>query len=31
LISKPDFPWPDVDQVIDHVTRTAIRGVLAPG
>ena len=30
LISKPDFPWPDVDQVIDHVTRTALRGVLAP-
>jgi AcrR family transcriptional regulator len=27
LISKPDFPWPDVDLVIDHVCRTAIRGL----
>ena len=27
LISKPDFPWPDVDAIIDHVCRTAIRGL----
>ena len=29
LISKPDFPWPELDAVSDHVCRTAIRG-LAP-
>ena len=27
LISKPDFPWPDVDAISDHVCRTAIRGL----
>ena len=27
LISKPDFPWPDKDAVIEQVTRSAIRGV----
>lgn len=30
LISKPNFPWPDRDALIDHVTRSAIRGVTAP-
>jgi AcrR family transcriptional regulator len=29
LISKPDFPWPDVDQLIDKVTRAALYGVVA--
>lgn len=29
LITKPDFPWPDVEMVIDHVCRTQIQG-LAP-
>jgi AcrR family transcriptional regulator len=29
LISKPDFPWPDLDPLIDQVTRSALRGVLA--
>ena len=29
LISKPDFPWPDVDQLIDQVTRAALYGVVA--
>ena len=27
LISKPDFPWPDLDAISDHVCRTAIRGL----
>jgi AcrR family transcriptional regulator len=27
LISKPDFPWPDVDAISDHVCRTAIAGL----
>jgi len=27
LISKPEFPWPDLDVIIDHVCRTAIRGL----
>jgi len=27
LISKPDFPWPNVDAISDHVCRTAIRGL----
>jgi AcrR family transcriptional regulator len=26
LITKPEFPWPDADLIIDHVCRTAIRG-----
>lgn len=28
LISKPDFPWPDVDQLIDQVTRAALHGIV---
>jgi AcrR family transcriptional regulator len=27
LISKPEFPWPDLDVMIDHVCRTTIRGL----
>jgi hypothetical protein len=26
-ISKPDFPWPNVDAISDHVCRTAIAGL----
>jgi len=28
LISKPDFPWPELDPLIDHVTRAALFGVV---
>jgi AcrR family transcriptional regulator len=28
LISKPNFPWPDVDRLIDHVLRAALYGVV---
>ena len=28
LISKPGFPWPDVDLIVDQVTRTALFGVV---
>jgi hypothetical protein len=27
LITKPEFPWPDRDALIDHVARSALRGV----
>lgn len=27
LISKPEFPWPDVDVIIDQVCRTQINGL----
>jgi AcrR family transcriptional regulator len=27
LISKPEFPWPDVDVISDHVCRASIRGL----
>ena len=27
LISKPDFPWPDVDALIDQVVEGGVRGV----
>jgi AcrR family transcriptional regulator len=27
LISKPDFPWPDLDRLIDQVARGALYGV----
>jgi AcrR family transcriptional regulator len=27
LISKPDFPWPDLDLISGHVCRTAIAGL----
>jgi AcrR family transcriptional regulator len=29
LISKPGFPWPDVDQLIDHILMVQIRGLQA--
>ena len=29
LISKPGFPWPDVDGLIDHVLEVQIRGLQA--
>jgi AcrR family transcriptional regulator len=29
LISKPGFPWPDVDGLIDHVLTVQIRGLQA--
>jgi AcrR family transcriptional regulator len=28
LISKPGFPWPDVDLVVDQVVRTALLGIV---
>jgi hypothetical protein len=28
LISKPDFPWPDVDPLVDEVTEAALFGVV---
>ena len=27
LIAKPDFPWPDTDQLVDHVLTTLVRGL----
>jgi hypothetical protein len=27
LISKPEFPWPDIDAMIDHLCRTQIHGL----
>ena len=27
LIAKPDFPWPDVDVVIDHLCATMLDGL----
>ena len=29
LISQPDFPWPDVDALVDHMLRTQAKGVAA--
>jgi AcrR family transcriptional regulator len=31
LISKPNFPWPDRDAVVDAVTRSALFGVVGRG
>jgi AcrR family transcriptional regulator len=28
LISKPGFPWPDLDLIVDQVIRTALLGVI---
>jgi AcrR family transcriptional regulator len=28
LIAKPDFPWPDRDQLVDHVLTTLVRGLV---
>jgi AcrR family transcriptional regulator len=30
LISMPDFPWPDVGVLVDHVCTTVLRGLDAP-
>jgi len=30
LISLPDFPWPDVDALVDHVCDIQIRGLREP-
>ena len=30
LISLPDFPWPDVDALVDHVCDVQIRGLREP-
>ena len=30
LISLPDFPWPDVDALVDHVCDIQIRGLSEP-
>lgn len=27
LIAKPDFPWPDQEQLVDHVLATLVRGL----
>jgi AcrR family transcriptional regulator len=29
LVAKPDFPWPDVDALVDHVLRAQIAGLRA--
>ena len=29
LISNPDFPWPDIDLLIDHMLATQARGIAA--
>jgi hypothetical protein len=31
LISKPSFPWPDLDALIEQVTRAAVFGVAPRG
>ena len=30
LIARPDFPWPDLDRLLDHVLGAAIRGLQPP-
>ena len=30
LIARPDFPWPDLDRLLDHVLAAAIRGLQTP-
>jgi AcrR family transcriptional regulator len=30
LISMPDFPWPDVESLVDHVCDTQNRGLIEP-
>ncbi len=30
LIARPDFPWPDLDRLIDHVLESAVRGLQPP-
>jgi AcrR family transcriptional regulator len=29
LIAQPDFPWPDVDALVDHMLRTQVNGIAA--
>jgi hypothetical protein len=31
LISKPHFPWPDVEAMTDHLTTTLFRGLAPAG
>ena len=31
LISQPDFPWPDVDALVDHMLATQTRGIAGLG
>jgi AcrR family transcriptional regulator len=31
LIAKPKFPWPPIDELVDHVLRTLVEGLLSPG
>jgi AcrR family transcriptional regulator len=30
LIAQPDFPWPDVDALVDHMMTIQVRGVAGP-
>jgi AcrR family transcriptional regulator len=30
LITKPEFPWPDVDQLVDHVVLMCVDGLATP-
>jgi AcrR family transcriptional regulator len=30
LIARPDFPWPDLDRLMDHVLGVAVRGLQPP-
>jgi len=30
LITKPQLPWPDVDQLVDHVVSMCVKGLAAP-
>jgi AcrR family transcriptional regulator len=27
LLAQPDFPWPDVDALVDHMLRTQVEGI----
>ena len=29
LIAQPDFPWPDVDVLVDHIRATQVKGIAA--
>jgi len=31
LLAQPDFPWPDVDALVDHLLSTQARGLAASG
>jgi hypothetical protein len=30
LLAQPDFPWPDVDALVDHMMTIQARGVVGP-